>query len=190
MSILRPRSVAEENSARSWAAPPMIHQPAPGPEGQCRRRGRLAEDGIDDNINRAPCGDGQPARQTGSLLIRPQHHHVVSTDADGPLPGGLRSADGDHPAGPQMPGHGERHLTYDSARAEYDHPLTGAQPGTPAQRHPGGDAGCAERSRGCVGDVRCDRDQIGGRHGAPLGQAAVDGRHPGRGREPHPLTGG
>ena len=106
--------------------PADIDQPAPCPEGHRRRRGGLAEDRIDDNIDRPACGGGQPVRQTGSLLIRSEHDHVISAAADGPLRGGLRPADGDHPAGPQMPGNGERHLTHDSARAEHDHALAGA----------------------------------------------------------------
>ena len=107
-----------------------VDQPAPRPEGHRRRRGRLAEDRVDHDVHRTAGGRGQPAGQIGSRSSSGRSTTPSSAPAaDRPLRSGVRSADGDHPAGPQMPGDRQRHLAHRPARAEHDHPLAGLQSG-------------------------------------------------------------
>ena len=101
-----------------------------------------------------------------------------------------RPRDSDDRGGTQHPGRADARLPHRSAASEHEHPLTGLEPGPPRQGHPGSDTREAEGGRELVGHGRVERYDVGVRHQAQLGEAAVGGPHPGGREEPHPRTDG
>ena len=177
----RLRSTAEENSAESPDAPPRLTSRPPSAEHPRGRGGGGAEDRVDDDVGRAAGGLGElarPAASTSSVSATDR----VGTGAQRPLRGGLadRHTATTRPA-PSSARRADADLADRAAGAEHEHPLPRLQPRPPGQRHPGGHRRTARAPRPRRrATPSSSGDEVVVGDGAPLGQAAVAGRHPGR----------
>ena len=173
--MLRPRSTAEENSAKIAGRSTEIDQPAAGTEREHAAAAGSPEDRVDHDVDRSAGRLDQPPGESGPLLGRVQHDHVVAPARPGSFGGCCRPADRDQSRGAALAGHGQRHLAHRAVGSEHDHPLAGRKSGPPGQRHPRRDPRRADRRHLLVGNVRGDRHQVGG------GTAAHSARLPSTG---------
>ena len=173
----RPRRAAEENSAESEAEPPRLTSRPPGPRASAaaaaarRRRGR------------SPHPPGRPPRRPVGRSARPAPRRDPARPPRArPLAGPATAASERTTAttrrGAELPGHGE--ATW---------PTTPLAPSTttrspdrsPARQVRAIQAAMPEvpiAATAASGTSGADRDQVGVRHCAPLGQAAVPGAIP------------